>query len=169
MIPEMIKRGYPRVFATNITSAARCRRSCSRLAQLRHLLDRGGGTISIAHLFMPHLPGLLFGLCLVVLVLLIAKSATSPGDPISLRDSLKIALDSIWGLVTIVIILGASFPASSRPPSRAVAASTRSCDDVRLPRLQMEPASAPRPPDGQDGGDGDDADRFSVAFGYSWR
>src|SRR3989441_10884407 len=52
-------------------------------------------------------PGLLFGLCLVVLVLLIAKKRNFPrGDPISLRDSLKIALDSIWGLVTIVIILG---------------------------------------------------------------
>src|SRR5439155_1711016 len=33
-------------------------------------------------------------------------------------------------------------------------------DDVRIPRLQMEPASAPYPPDGQDGGDGDDADRL---------
>jgi len=44
---------------------------------------------------------------LTVLVLLIAKKRNFPrGEPISLRDSLKIALDSIWGLVTIVIILG---------------------------------------------------------------
>src|SRR6266581_666320 len=51
-------------------------------------------------------PGLLFGLCLVVLVLLIARKRNFPrGDPISLRDSLKIALDSIWGLVTMVIII----------------------------------------------------------------
>ena len=67
-----------------------------------------GGTISIAHLFMAGIfPGLLFGLCLVVLVLIIARKRNFPrGDPISLRDSLKIALDSVWGLVTIVIILG---------------------------------------------------------------
>src|SRR5207247_2119718 len=66
-----------------------------------------GGTISIAHLFMAGIfPGLLFGLCLVVLVLVIAKKRNFPrGEPISLRESLKIALDSIWGLVTIVIIL----------------------------------------------------------------
>jgi tripartite ATP-independent transporter DctM subunit len=52
-------------------------------------------------------PGLLFGLCLVVLVLVTAKKRNFPrGEPISLRDSLKIALDSIWGLITIVIILG---------------------------------------------------------------
>src|SRR5438128_7964872 len=52
-------------------------------------------------------PGLLFGLCLVVLVLVIARKRNFPrGEPISLRDSLKIALDSVWGLVTIVIILG---------------------------------------------------------------
>jgi len=42
-----------------------------------------------------------------VLLLLIARKRNFPrGEPISLRDSLKIALDSVWGLVTIVIILG---------------------------------------------------------------
>jgi len=52
-------------------------------------------------------PGLLFGLCLVVLVLINREEAQLPrGDPISLRDSLKIGARLIWGLVTIVIILG---------------------------------------------------------------
>jgi len=40
-------------------------------------------------------------------VLVIARKRNFPrGEPISLRDSLKIALDSVWGLITIVIILG---------------------------------------------------------------
>jgi len=109
MIPEMIKRGYPRVFATNITICGSVQAIVLPPSHNSVIYSiAAGGTISIAHLFMAGIfPGLLFGLCLVVLVLVIAKKRNFPrGDPISLRDSLKIALDSIWGLVTIVIILG---------------------------------------------------------------
>src|SRR5712672_2634319 len=109
MIPEMIKRGYPRVFATNITICGSVQAIVLPPSHNSVIYSiAAGGTISIAHLFMAGIfPGLLFGLCLVVLVLLIAKKRNFPrGEPISLRDSLKIALDSIWGLVTIVIILG---------------------------------------------------------------
>src|SRR5213594_863342 len=109
MIPEMIKRGYPRVFATNITICGSVQAIVLPPSHNSVIYSiAAGGTISIAHLFMAGIfPGLLFGLCLVVLVLLIARKRNFPrGEPISLRDSLKIALDSVWGLVTIVIILG---------------------------------------------------------------
>src|SRR5213596_3151719 len=109
MIPEMIKRGYPRVFATNITICGSVQAIVLPPSHNSVIYSiAAGGTISIAHLFMAGIfPGLLFGLCLVVLVLLIARKRHFPrGEPISLRDSLKIALDSVWGLVTIVIILG---------------------------------------------------------------
>src|SRR5438876_966709 len=109
MIPEMIKRGYPRVFATNITICGSVQAIVLPPSHNSVIYSiAAGGTISIAHLFMAGIfPGLLFGLCLVVLVLIIARKRNFPrGEPISLRDSLKIALDSIWGLVTIVIILG---------------------------------------------------------------
>src|SRR6266566_5501812 len=109
MIPEMIKRGYPRVFATNITICGSVQAIVLPPSHNSVIYSiAAGGTISIAHLFMAGIfPGLLFGLCLVVLVLVIARKRNFPrGEPISLRDSLKIALDSIWGLVTIVIILG---------------------------------------------------------------
>src|SRR5213076_797925 len=109
MIPEMIKRGYPRVFATNITICGSVQAIVLPPSHNSVIYSiAAGGTISIAHLFMAGIfPGLLFGLCLVVLVLVIARKRNFPrGEPISLRDSLKIALDSVWGLVTIVIILG---------------------------------------------------------------
>src|SRR6202008_2257403 len=67
-----------------------------------------GGTISVAHLFMAGIiPALLLGLSLIILVLIIAHRQDFPkGEVIPLRQALKIALDAVWGMVTIVIILG---------------------------------------------------------------
>ena len=67
-----------------------------------------GGTVSIAALFMAGIfPGLLFGISIAVLVLIIARKRNFPAsEAIPLREALKIALDSVWGLLTIVIILG---------------------------------------------------------------
>jgi len=67
-----------------------------------------GGTVSIAALFMAGVfPGLLFGACLIVLVLWTARRRGFPaGRVVPLREALKIALDAFWGLITIVIILG---------------------------------------------------------------
>src|SRR5258708_16891779 len=67
-----------------------------------------GGTISVAHLFMAGvIPALLLGLSLIVLVLIIAHRDSFPkGEVVPLRQALKIAVDAIWGLVTIAIILG---------------------------------------------------------------
>jgi tripartite ATP-independent transporter DctM subunit len=67
-----------------------------------------GGTISIASLFLAGVfPGLLFGACLVGLVLWKSRSIDFPaGEPITLRQSIKVAFDAFWGLITIFIILG---------------------------------------------------------------
>src|ERR1041384_2035974 len=67
-----------------------------------------GGTVSIAALFMAGVfPGLLFGACLIALILWTARRRNFPASQvIPVRQALKIALDAVWGLVTIVIILG---------------------------------------------------------------
>src|SRR5207302_10241159 len=67
-----------------------------------------GGTVSIAALFMAGVfPGLLFGACLIGLILWKARKENFPtGRVVPLREALKIALDAVWGLSTIVIILG---------------------------------------------------------------
>src|SRR5690606_27557665 len=67
-----------------------------------------GGTVSIAALFMAGvLPGLLMGLVLAVLCLLKARQNNFPrGEVIPFRQALKIAGEALWGLMTMVIILG---------------------------------------------------------------
>src|ERR1700675_3031597 len=109
MIPQMEKSGYPRVFATNVTIAASVQGLLvppSHNAVIYSLAT--GGTISIASLFMAGvMPGLLLGASLMLLCVVLAYRHGHPaGEAVPLRDVLWIALDALWGLVTLVIILG---------------------------------------------------------------
>ena len=67
-----------------------------------------GGSVSIAALFMAGvLPGLLMGLTLAALCLITARRRNYPkGEVIALKQALKITVDALWGLMTMVIILG---------------------------------------------------------------
>jgi tripartite ATP-independent transporter DctM subunit len=109
MIPQMVRQGYPRVFSTNITI---CGSLQALLIPPSHNMViysvAAGGTVSVAHLLIGGvLPGLLFGLCLVGLVLWTARRRNFPKEaPVPLRQVPRIVLDAVWGLVTIVIIMG---------------------------------------------------------------
>ena len=109
MIPQMIKNGYPRLFAVNVTISGSLQ---PLLVPPSHNMIiysiAAGGTISVAHLFMGGIiPALLLGLSLIILVLIIAYRNDYPkGEVIPLRQALKIAVDAIWGMITIAIILG---------------------------------------------------------------
>jgi tripartite ATP-independent transporter DctM subunit len=109
LIPQMIRQGYPRVFSTNITI---CGSIQTLLIPPSHNMViysiAAGGTVSVAHLLIAGVfPGLLFGLCLIGLVLWTAHKRNFPKEkPVPLRRVPKIVLDAVWGLVTIVIIMG---------------------------------------------------------------
>src|SRR5215467_7272226 len=109
MIPQMIKMGYPRLFAVNVTISGSLQ---PLLVPPSHNMIiysiAAGGTVSVAHLFMGGIiPALLLGLSLIILVLIIAQRQKFPkGEIVPLRQALKIALDAVWGLVTVAIIIG---------------------------------------------------------------
>src|SRR6476660_9334495 len=109
MIPQMIKNGYPRLFAVNVTISGSLQ---PLLVPPSHNMIiysiAAGGTISVAHLFMGGIiPALLLGLSLIILVLIIAHRDNFPkGEVVPLRQALKIALDAVWGMITVGIILG---------------------------------------------------------------
>lgn len=109
LIPEMEKKGYPRDFATAVTVSGSVQAILippSHNAVIYSLA--AGGTVSIAALFMAGvLPGLLLGATLAVLCLFTARRRNYPkGEVIPLRQALKICADALWGLATMVIILG---------------------------------------------------------------
>lgn len=125
MIPQMVKAGYPRVFATNVTICGSVQALMippSHNAVIYSLA--AGGTISVAHLFLAGVfPGLLFGLCLVGLVLWTAQRRGYPkGEPVVLKNVPKIFLDALWGLVTVVIIMGGILSGVFTPTESAAVA-----------------------------------------------
>jgi tripartite ATP-independent transporter DctM subunit len=109
MIPQMVRNGYPRLFAVNVTIAGSLQPLMlppSHNAVIYSLA--AGGTISIAHLFMAGvIPGLMLGLSLMALCLIIARRQNFPkGELIGPRQAIKIAIEAFWGLLTVFIILG---------------------------------------------------------------
>jgi tripartite ATP-independent transporter DctM subunit len=109
MIPQMVKSGFPRVFATNVTITASVQALLvppSHNAVIYSLAT--GGSISIITLFMAGVvPGLLLGFALIVLCLVIAYRDGHPrGTSVPMREAVKVTIEALWGLVTLVIILG---------------------------------------------------------------
>ena len=109
LIPQMERVGYPRVFATNVTISGSLQAILvppSHNAVIYSLAT--GGTISIISLFMAGVvPGLLLGFSLIMLCLFIAYRDGHPkGDSVPFRDAVKITIEALWGLITIVIIVG---------------------------------------------------------------
>jgi tripartite ATP-independent transporter DctM subunit len=109
MIPQMIKEGYPRLFAVSVTVSGSLQPLLippSHNAVIYSIA--AGGSVSIAHLFLAGaIPGLLLGLSLMILVLVVARRQNLPrGRVIYPREALHISIQSLWGLLTVVIILG---------------------------------------------------------------
>ncbi|MDQ2954651.1 MAG: TRAP transporter large permease [Pseudomonadota bacterium] len=125
MIPQMIKNGYPRLFAVNVTISGSLQ---PLLVPPSHNMIiysiAAGGTISVAHLFMGGIiPALLLGLSLIILVLIISYRNNYPkGEVVPLRKALKTAFDAIWGLITIAIILGGILSGVFTPTESAAVA-----------------------------------------------
>lgn len=109
LIPEMEKKGYPKDFATAVTVSGSVQAILippSHNAVIYSLA--AGGSVSIAALFLAGvLPGLLLGLTLAVMCLFIARKRNFPaGRRIPMAEAIKICVDALWGLMTMVIILG---------------------------------------------------------------
>jgi tripartite ATP-independent transporter DctM subunit len=125
MIPQMVKNGYPRLFAVNVTVSGSLQPLLippSHNAVIYSLA--AGGTISIADLFLAGaIPGFMIGLSLMGLVLIIARKNNLPkGEVIPFRQSVKIAMEAFWGLLTVFIILGGILSGVFTPTESAAVA-----------------------------------------------
>ncbi len=109
MIPEMKKKGFPALFSTNVTMCSSIQAILLPPSHNSVIYSiAAGGAVSIAHLFLAGIfPGVLLGIAIMVLCLLISQRHGYPkGEPITLRQALRIVVDAFWGLLTIVIIIG---------------------------------------------------------------
>src|SRR4030088_3047815 len=80
MIPQMIKHGYPRLFAVNVTISGSLQPLLLPPSHNMIIYSlAAGGTVSVAQLFMGGIvPALLLGLSLIVLVLIISQREKYP-------------------------------------------------------------------------------------------
>ncbi|MGU3525491.1 TRAP transporter large permease [Enterobacteriaceae bacterium C23F] len=109
MIPEMEKKGYPREYAAAVTASGSVQAILIPPSHNSVIYSlAAGGTVSIASLFIAGvLPGLLLGVSLMVMCLCFARKRGYPkGEAIPFKQAVKIFLDALWGLMTVVIILG---------------------------------------------------------------
>lgn len=110
LIPEMERKGYPRSFGAVLTASASVQAILVPPSHNSVLFAIVANTAAVT------IPGMFlagivptFVLCgtLIVLCLISARRNNYPKEAkIELRRKLKIALDAIWGLITIAIISG---------------------------------------------------------------
>ncbi|HHD0742103.1 TPA: TRAP transporter large permease [Citrobacter freundii] len=109
MIPEMDKKGYPRDFAAAVTASGSVQAIITPPSHNSVIYSLAtGGTVSIAALFIAGiLPGLLLSFSLMVMCVAFAHKRGYPkGERVPFRQALKIFVDTLWGLMTVVIIMG---------------------------------------------------------------
>jgi tripartite ATP-independent transporter DctM subunit len=109
LIPEMERKGYPREFSTAVTVSGSVQALLTPPSHNSVLYSlAAGGTVSISSLFIAGIgPGLLLSAVMMTMCLLFARARNYPkGEVIPLRQALKICVEALWGLMTMVIILG---------------------------------------------------------------
>ncbi|SDG48922.1 TRAP transporter, DctM subunit [Pseudomonas benzenivorans] len=109
LIPEMERKGYPREYSTAVTVSGSVQALLTPPSHNSVLYSlAAGGTVSIASLFIAGIgPGLLLSAVMMGMCLMFARKRNYPkGEVIPLRQALKICADALWGLMTMVIILG---------------------------------------------------------------
>ena len=109
LIPEMERKGYPRDFSAALTVTGSIQAILIPPSHNMVIYSMAaGGSVSIAALFLAGLmPGLLLGAILAVYCLYVARKKNFPkGEVIPLKKALKICAEAMWGLMTMVIILG---------------------------------------------------------------
>jgi len=111
IIPMMKKQGYPGPFAVALTVSSACMSLILPPSHNMIIYATSAGNVSVGKLFMAGLiPGYLLGILLMIYVLILARVLNLPyGGKFTLKESLKIAADSIFGLFTMVIIIGGVF------------------------------------------------------------
>ncbi len=109
VVPEMDKKGYPRDFAAAVTASGSVQAILTPPSHNSVIYSLAtGGTVSIAALFIAGiLPGLLLSFSLMVMCVCFAHKRGYPkGERVPFRQALKIFVDTLWGLMTVVIIMG---------------------------------------------------------------
>ncbi len=107
LIPMMNKQGYDNEFSTGITCASSVQGMLIPPSHNMVIYAMVAGSVSVGALFLAGLvPGILLGLFLLVYSLYVSKKRNYPkGDAFSIRNVLVALKESIFGLITVLIVV----------------------------------------------------------------
>jgi len=108
LIPSMIKRGYRPGYAVSVTITSSVQGVLIPPSQNMIYYALAAGGISLEKLFLAgYIPGLIFGGALSVLCAVLAVREKHPkGEIYTLKEAIRVGLESSIGLFTVVIIIG---------------------------------------------------------------
>lgn len=107
LIPMMNKQGYDNEFSTSITCASSVQGMLIPPSHNMVIYAMVAGSVSVGALFLAgFVPGILLGIFLLIYSLIVSKKRNYPkGDPFNFRNVLVAFKDSIFGLITVLIVV----------------------------------------------------------------
>ena len=108
LIPAMVKDNYDADYSTSVTITSSIQGILIPPSHNMIIYSLAAGGVSVGALFLAGvIPGILLGLSQMVISYIIAVKRGYPkGRVIGLKESLRIALDAFFGLLTPVVIIG---------------------------------------------------------------
>ena len=108
VVASMMKEeGYDEEFATNITMTSSVQGLLIPPSHNMVMYATVAGSVSVGRLFLAgYMPGIILGIALCIYSYYMAVKHNYPkGDPFSIKNVIKTMASSIWGLLTIMIVV----------------------------------------------------------------
>lgn len=107
LIPMMKDQGYDEEFATNVTMTSSVQGLLIPPSHNMVMYAMVAGSVSVGRLFLAgFVPGILLGIALMIYSYILAVKRHYPkGDPFSIKRLITTMADSIWGLMTVIIVV----------------------------------------------------------------
>lgn len=107
LIPMMKDEGYDEEFATNVTMTSSVQGLLIPPSHNMVMYAMVAGTVSVGRLFLGGMiPGIVLGIALMIYSYIVSVKRHYPkGDPFSIKNVIKTLADSVWGLLTVLIVV----------------------------------------------------------------
>lgn len=107
LIPMMVEQGYDDDFSANVTMTSSVQGILIPPSHNMVIFATVAGSVSIGRLFIAgYAPGILLGVALMIFSFYISVKKNYPrGDAFNFKYFFKTAVDAIWGLFTVLIVV----------------------------------------------------------------